>query len=260
MFRKFTIFAIVVSMLTGISALADMPAPQYSYKIPTSDGQYLFVMISPSKGADMSAASMWKNLSSSELQKIRNTYTRSGLYPNDGTSSPSWTIDWYAKGVQPLSDGIHLVRPGQWAGSYTSEAVAFFANGKLTRSYAVSELVANPEDMPHTVSHFTWRAYEKLNDREKRYTIVTKEKKHYIFDVATGEIIFSGVAPGEVLPTGAALDLAMSATSFGAYTSSEVPTVNTISVANYRWILDVLLSLGIIALGWLWWLRQKKHA
>lgn len=260
MFRISTVFVIVGIIITDVCVLADMPAPRYSYKQLTSDRQFLFVMLSPSAQSDMGAASMLRDLSSSDLREIRKTFTRSGLYRNDGSSSPIWTVDWYAKGAQPLSDGIHLVRPGQWAGSYGSEAVAFFANSKLIRSYSVSELVANPKDMPHTISHFTWRAYEKLNEQYKRYTIVTKEKKHYVFDVTTGEVIFSGVAPGETLPSGVAIDLALSATSFGAYSSSEVPVVNTISVANYRWILDALLSLGIIVLGWLLWRRYIKHA
>ena len=100
-------------------------------------------------------------------------------------------MTWYAYNVKPLSDGIHLVRPGPWATSERSEAVAFFANGKLIRKYTVGDLVRFPSMMSRSPSHSRWRDQKQLNDTAKTYRIVTKYKEDYLFDVTTGAIISS---------------------------------------------------------------------
>ena len=207
MFRPSAIFAVAILALADVPAVADEEAPESFYTKLTPDGLHLFVMISPYPNA-------------LERQNSRITYTQSGLYRNDGSSTPIWTVTWYAHNVEPLSDGVHLVRPGPWASSSNSEAVAFFAKGKLIRSYTVRDLVADPDLMPHSVSHFKWRSYEHLNDHEKTYTIETKHGERYKFDVTTGDI-----------------------------SSSFSPIL---------WFLAVAIILVVGTLGY-WW-RRKQHA
>ena len=219
MFRRIAILTVAVLMFADWLALADSIAPPFSYTKPTPDGKHLFVMISPQSPKD--DASSWIESKAQEIRRIRNTYTISGLYRNDGSSTPVWTVSWYAYDVEPLSDGIHLVRPGPWASSSDSEAVAFFASGKLIRSYTVGDLVAVPALMPHSVSHFMWRSDAHLNDDHKTYAIKTKQGERYTFDVTTGKI--------------------------------------SSSFSPVRWILGVAIILVVGIVGFWWW-RRKQHA
>lgn len=217
MFTRILIFNAAVLLFFDQLVLADSIAAPYSYTKPTPDGKYLFVMISPRSPED--DASSWIESKAQKIREIRNTYTRSGLYRNDGSSTPIWTVSWYAYDVEPLSDAVHLVRPGPWATSSGSEAVAFFENGKLIRSYTVGDLVAVPVLMPHSVSHFMWRSDEHLDDDTKTYSIKTKHGERYTFDVTTGRI--------------------------------------SSSFSPVRWILGTAIIVAISAIGFWWW--RKKH-
>lgn len=128
---------------------------------------------------------------SPEFERDYGEYPYSGLYPNDGSISPLWKVNWYAYHVEPLSDGVHLVRHGPWAQNSLSEAVTFFKNGRNLRSYEVKDLVMIPALMPHSVSHFRWRSDVKLDDANKSLFLRTKHLEFYRFDVTTGEITYS---------------------------------------------------------------------
>jgi len=173
-------FVLALTLLMGFAvgrAFGDSMAAPQSYTKTTPDEQYVFVMLRPPlEDEDVADA-------------LRSTCGQSGLYPNDGSTTALWTVDWYARNVEPLSDGVHLVRRGEWARSAHSEAVAFFAQGRLLKSYTVSDLVSFPSLMPHTASHFWWRSSERLLDAEKRYEIRTRHGERYLFDVTSGEIV-----------------------------------------------------------------------
>src|SRR2546428_329551 len=128
--------------ITGGPALADSPAPPRSYKKVAAGGKYVFVMIAP--GTVEEDVWRWNEETAAGIRKIRRVYPRSGLYRNDGSTEPLWTVDWYAHGVEVASDGVHLIRHGPWASSTDQEAISFFANGKLLRTYLIRELVDNP--------------------------------------------------------------------------------------------------------------------
>jgi len=154
-------------------ALADRPAAPKHYKKLSGNGRYVFVMLSP------------------RPDEVFENYEMSGLYVNDGSEAPLWKIHWYAFVVKVASDGKHLVRLGPWAASDDQEAVSFFANGYLIRTYKIKELVSFPFLMPHSASHFRWRAGEKLYDEKRLFSITTLHGDHYVFDITTGEIISS---------------------------------------------------------------------
>ncbi len=169
------------------TVMADRQRAPYSYTRESPDGEYVFVMLSPVFGSD--EAKYGSDPESLEIQRIRQMYTESGLYRNDGSTEPLWTVSWYSYRVEVLPDGVHLVRPGPWASDPSDDAVAFFANGKLLKSYAISDLVARPDRMPHSVSHFMWRRGERLVPETREYEILTLHDEYYRFDVTTGEII-----------------------------------------------------------------------
>lgn len=86
------------------------------------------------------------------------TYLQSGMYLNDGSKTPLWTVDWLAYVILP-NDGKHIVRRGRWArfsGTYREEAFSFFAEGNLLKTYQSRDVVDFPWLLSHTSSHYTW--------------------------------------------------------------------------------------------------------
>ena len=97
-------------------------------------------------------------------------------------------------GVQLTPDGIHLIRPGPWAWlredktpDLDVEAVTFFANGRLLRTYRVGELVDDPGRVERSVSHYRWEQEGRVSG-DFEYTITTLDGNRFVFDVRTGEI------------------------------------------------------------------------
>ena len=181
--------AFVVVLLSVAVTTADSMMEPYSYTTPSPDGQYLFVMIAP--GTIDQDAGRKVEAFATEIRQIRERYTVSGMYRNDGSTTPLWTFDGYVYCVEPLSDGIHIVVPGPWAMSTEDAACTFYANGQLLQRYEVGDLFALPWLMQHTASHFFWRDDTSLDDAAKTYSITTKHGERYTFDIATGRIIRS---------------------------------------------------------------------
>jgi hypothetical protein len=133
----------------------------------------------------------WLSGPAGEVRAVRSTYPRSGMYRNDGSITPLWTVDWYAKRVDVASDGVHLVRHGPWASRTTDEALTVFANGAALRGYRVNELVDLPFLLPHSVSHFDWVDTEGFDDANMRYRVKTLDGNSFVFDVKSGQILSS---------------------------------------------------------------------
>jgi hypothetical protein len=121
-----------------------------------------------------------------QIRKLRQTYRVSGLYRNDESTLPLWVVDWYARHIEIASDGVHLVRSGSAAMSPSDQAIAFFANGQMLRSYSVADLVDLPWLLPRSVSHIMWRSEGRFDNTTMTYTIWTKHGERFVFDVTTG--------------------------------------------------------------------------
>lgn len=68
-------------------------------------------------------------------------------------------------------------------------ALEFYENGKKLVAYRVKDLVAEPEKLPHSVSHFTWKAEAEFNEEKKELYLRTLNDEEYLFDVTTGCVI-----------------------------------------------------------------------
>src|SRR5919201_540577 len=77
--------------------LGDHEAVPRRYVIVTKNRKFLFVMLPPP-------------YLRREFEPDK--YPASGLYPNDGSTRPIWTVEWYSWGrdVDISGDGVHLVR------------------------------------------------------------------------------------------------------------------------------------------------------
>ncbi|MEZ0371094.1 MAG: hypothetical protein ACAI44_18515 [Candidatus Sericytochromatia bacterium] len=123
--------------------------------------------------------------------ELRRKYRYAGLYPNNGSSVPLWTINWYADGnVYPVSDGIHLVKVNYSPRPEEETAVSFYRRGKLLKSYKFLDLV-------NEVSHLTSDSMcsridwiDKLEYREDKgfLYIKTKDGIQYRFSIYSGEV------------------------------------------------------------------------
>jgi hypothetical protein len=163
--------------------------PPSSYVKPTPNGKYIFVMLTTQSTEN--EARRFSEAKANEIRTLRSAYAKSGLYRNDGSKPPLWTVDWYKRRVEPLSDGIHLVRLSFGLEAPDSEAVAFFSRGVLLRSYLISELVSAPELMWNSSPPYLWKSSERLHDAARQYEIRTRHSECYLFDITTGDIVYA---------------------------------------------------------------------
>ena len=151
---------------------------------------------------------------------IDDKYEKSGMYLNDGSTVPLWTVDWKQRVYLP-NDGKHVVRHGRlkYSATYREEAFTFIAEGKVLKTYETKDLIAFPWLLPHSSNGYGFHSapldpdllndgvlmkvdkYGKgypLNsgaviDNEKQtMQIETSHGDKYIFDLNTGNIISSG--------------------------------------------------------------------
>ena len=166
--------------------LADYPAPEFDYIQEVAGGKFVFVMLSIEE--DPTAYGQGGAVQNDD---IRRQYSQSGLYRNDGSSKPVWTVDWYAFEVVISLDGRYLVRWGPWPfhGDYDELAVAFYKNGREIRRYAVKDLVADPESLPRSVSHFMWAKEKSFDTTTNLIHLETYNGEQYDFDVTKGKAL-----------------------------------------------------------------------
>jgi hypothetical protein len=137
--RKF--FLIFLFLLVFPPAgFADQEGPPVPFTAETADKQFIFVMLTPN------CALCWGG----------DRYDQSGMYRNDGSRVPLWTVDWQNYIFLP-GDGKHLVRLGPWtrySATYREEIFSFIVEGRDLKTYRARELVDFPYLLPHSSSHY----------------------------------------------------------------------------------------------------------
>lgn len=178
-----------ILLLVPVIAYGDTEAGPISYATASSNGKYLFVMLAPGEAqvGGLPLVDSDRRISKHLAAK----YPVSGLYLNDGSTSPLWTVDWYAISVIVPPDGVHLIRRGPWAKRLSDEALTFLAGGRVLRSYRISDLVDTAAALPHSSSHFKWEESAKLVDERHTLELTTFSKERYTFDYTTGEVASS---------------------------------------------------------------------
>nr|MCH9675452.1 hypothetical protein [Gammaproteobacteria bacterium] len=113
----------------------------------------------------------------------------SGLYRNDGSLEPLWTIDWFAHSTHVTNDGRFMVRDGPWAGATDQLGIAFYDNGALISWFAIGDVVSDLNDLVHTTSHFFWRQGEAHFDADSGvYKFATVSGDRLEFHAKTGHL------------------------------------------------------------------------
>ena len=185
--RRFLLAGLVtaVALSAAAPAFADTPAPMRPYKRVTRSQEYVFVML----------GGPWPGPSSQPWDG----YPQSGLYRNDGSRDPLWTVDWYAYDVDVASDGIHLVRHGGPATDIYGDAIGFYVNGELLESYQIGDVVTDERRINRSVSFLHWKLDGRFYEARMEYMLRTVDGNLILFDVNTGAIV-SQSSPGVLRP------------------------------------------------------------
>jgi hypothetical protein len=189
---------VVCCHLLGVSLTVSVSAGLNEYgtrMTRSSDEQFILVRIHP----DRTTAEELSNPGLNELEKtrirsIRSAYAESGLYRNDGSTTPIWIYDGeWCSGDGPIiaPDGMHVIFPGRWLhDEYASTAVAFRRNGILLRSYNDTDLI-KPYYMKAVLNGLRAPTCKDayFDAQNMTYTIRTNQNEELVFDVTTGAIV-----------------------------------------------------------------------
>jgi hypothetical protein len=190
--KKHGIFVAVIGFWMATSGwAAEVGPPPRDYAVPSPDGRYLFVMLEP---REFKLEEKDEEKSVPHTETLREKYPSSGLYHNDGSKTPLWTVDWYANRVFVLSDGRRLIRIGERPELYredrgtltfdaTGLAVGFYDHQKLVKRYSIDDLVSRPEILPHNHRYVRWLRKVSLDERSDRLKVSMEDGKTYIFSL-----------------------------------------------------------------------------
>jgi hypothetical protein len=233
--RTLTIATSAILFVTAVRARADTPTPPFSYTV--SKGAFLFVMLAPEESDN------WSDERKAQLKQIRETYPSSGVYRNDGSRNPLWTVDWYAPQVYLSSDGVYVVREhgaGLVSGRMNTSgpnreetqrfleqtAFSFYANSHLVGECGTRDLVDDVSGLDHSVTTIRWLESARLSDAAKQLTVRTKDGNTIVLDIRNGKVVQK---------------------------QTDRPVVRK------RWALrigPIILALGI--LGIIWWAARRR--
>ena len=184
MHKQFLVALILAIQVSDASAYK--PARPMSHATTSPDGQHVFVMLSHEPINEELAH--FNEQVQPKIRAIREKWSKSGMYRNDGSSDPLWTVDWYAYQVDVPSGGEYVVRytSGGWSWG-NKPALAFYRRGELVRSYEIGDLVS----IPFLIDHGDWLDGHVLDDEAGTVHIVTETGDRFDFDVMTGERVSS---------------------------------------------------------------------
>ena len=103
----------------------------FSYTAETADKKYILVM----RDSDPYRDDYF----------VGDRYKQSGMYLNDGSTTPIWTVDCKQRVYLP-SDGKHIIRLGRlpYSATYREDAFTFTAEGKDIKTYQTRDLITFP--------------------------------------------------------------------------------------------------------------------
>jgi hypothetical protein len=178
------LLALLAMVADASSVRAEKPAFPHSYSVTTKDDRFVFVMLVP--------PGMESDEGAREIE-LRKKYGQSGLYRNDGSTVPLWTVRGYSRKAYPASDGVHLVCVSQFygGGSPAGQVVGFFAHGKPTGVYSADELTSAFILLPSSASGTIWLRDDDFDEANLKYSVSTYDGNSFTFDVRTGAVVSS---------------------------------------------------------------------
>lgn len=165
------IVLLILLMFLPLIVRADFPRSANSFTSP--NGQYVFT------ASGQPQARTWS---------LIETATKRKLYEIEG--------DFYSLTVLVGYDGKQLVMiddNSEKRAEDDPEVLQFYLGGKKVKSYKLSNLLENTQNVLRSVSHFMWIAKPFLTQNfpfdRSRVSFTTLELNSFTFDINTGEII-----------------------------------------------------------------------
>lgn len=204
---------VVVFILLIAVIQAALPTEK-PWKRVTPDGKYVLVMLVNTGGAYPSDFfdGRYSWATQQGAMEPFDGYTKSGLYPNNGSKDPIWTIlsfHFEPHEEDPLlvsDDGRYYVA-NEYPRAHTP--LAFYCDGKLLAGHKSYEFI------PWYDTHFVvdllttedayygwWYISAEIDSTKLKYTLTTNRKDTIIFDVATGALVerHSGLRLAAIIP------------------------------------------------------------
>lgn len=198
------VVGVLCAPLTAYADSTHTPIPGWSgsYEEESPNKQYKLVMLGNLPWSSCFHKDDWVQKSNA----LRSMYPASGMYRNDGSVEPLWTMGYvsWRQGITVANDGRHIVVWGGWPTQYegyANEAFSFYEDGLLTATFRVKELVVDPTRLPHSVSHYEWLDSSQYDHEKNELNIRTSMGEVYRIDVETGQILSAVVPTGIAVPT-----------------------------------------------------------
>lgn len=179
------------------TVIADLPESPRAWIKTSERCDYLFKMV-PGKWRLEGGKSISERAPFGVAYKIN----------EDGDLIDIWHAEgWYAYGGHLSANGRFFVGYGPWGTDqekHTDTAISFYDQGKLLKEYQVRELIKKPEFIENSVSHYMWTPATQTEPngfQDTSFHLVMIDKTIYTFDVATGNIIATGIDAGALSRT-----------------------------------------------------------
>lgn len=187
--KKTLLTFLVVIFLIPTSARGALPGIGTWTKF-SDDQRFVLVMISPLSIEE--ELSDW-GVNAENVQTLRETYPQSGLYYNDGTTTPIWTVPYHDSKQEIFisPEGKYLVCTDEswytWSGRF-GHVVDFYANGTELATYSDSDLFSE--------LYLSGPLSRELNCQgvafdadQLTFTTYSNQGHRFVFDVTTGRLI-----------------------------------------------------------------------
>ena len=188
------VITIGLLVLGATTVLASTYVP-FTYTIESRDRRFLFVMLSPlpiledAPFLDYSPSGRVPS-QVDRTREVRAKYPHSGLYRNDGSSTPLWTLNQYSPYAALSSDGVHLSSlNGYVVGGLSEEGLVFYENGEEIRRYSVGDLVGSIKDLSWSFDGYGWLKGFSFDDGSNTLLLTLVNGERYSFDIKSGNIV-----------------------------------------------------------------------
>jgi hypothetical protein len=145
-------------------------------------------MVSPLPVAEDAAYRSPDQNAVQEVHHIRATYSQSGLYRNNGSTAPLWTIRYFSRPREGLvhigPDGNHLI-----FGAEDTFVGWFFQRGTSLAAYSVQDVVSNYRIKTFMNLSFPSCVWSHFDADRMTYAVRTNHGEEFTFDVTTGTLI-----------------------------------------------------------------------
>jgi len=188
-------FALVLIFANVVLVYADYWVPPWPFYVVSSDGSRVF-HVTPTTEQWPELMDEWADYPPTGL--YYNTYPLTPIY---FVENPCWAL-WEQDFIFSIDMQYFVWVPQKNASSHNfhaneATALVFYANGKMQKTYMLSDLMMNLDAISWTTTTAWWIDYSfpsagrdiSLNTQNNHLTVRTVDHQTFIFDITNGEIV-----------------------------------------------------------------------